>query len=263
MRNLSVKTLLCRLCLLAVLVVSCTHDAPPLKPVHNLPAEKLVRYNDSFDSLRVDLWEKIGFIRSATVRSNFRQADVSAEGGRLKVETKTGGYSSSGISSKFCFRGDFDVQVDCDVQFLKQADAMDQLIYFLAADVTAELEDSQLENVFLELDKEGTGDAYIVGFSIRQGKRERGHIRKIGDRFNGSLRIVRSGRQISLLYATTPGGEWLRACSYDRPVHDTRINLGVRNFFERRVSIDAQWPFVVHFDNFRVNSAQEIIESEI
>jgi hypothetical protein len=263
MLNLSARMILGPLCLLAALAVACSHEAPAVKPVQMLPSEKLALYNDSFDSLRSDLWEKIGFIRGATVRSNFRQADVSTENGRLKVETKTGDYSSSGISSKFCFRGDFDVQVDCDIQFLQEAGTMDQLIYFLASDITAELEDSKLENVVLELDKEGTGDAYIMGFSLRQGKRERCYIRKLGDRFMGSLRIARSGNQIRLMVAAAPGGEWQPVCAYYRPVHDTRINLGVRNFFERRVSIQADWPLVVHFDNFRVNSAQEIIESEI
>ena len=263
MRNMIVKTHLCRLFLFTLFFMSCSHDITSLKITNSLPVEKVARYNDSFDSMRADMWDKIGFIRGASVRTDFRQADVSIESGRLKVETKTGCFSSGGISSKFYFRGDFDVQVECDVNFLKHINSMDQLIYFLAADITTELEDSKLENVFLQLDKEGMGQTYITGASIKQGKRDRCYVKKIDDYFKGAFRIVRIGNQITLLYSTNPGGEWQKACSFSRSSNDTRINLGVRNFFERRVSIDARSPFTVQFDNFRVNAAQKIIESEI
>jgi hypothetical protein len=263
MRNVMAKAILCHLLLFAAFLFSCTHETARSGVGKSLTAAELARYNDSFESLRGDLWEKIGFIRGASLRTDFKQADLLVEGGRLKIETKTGCFSSGGVTSKFFFRGDFDVQVDCDVDFLKQLPSMDQLVYFLASDMTAELEDSKLENVFLQMIKEGAGEAYISGYSLSRGKRDRCSASKIGDRFRGSLRIVRVGNLITLMYATTPGGEWQTACSFSRPANDTRINIGVRNFFERRTAIDATSPVMAQFDNFRVNAAQEITESEI
>jgi hypothetical protein len=119
------------------------------------------------------MWEKAGYINRASIRSNFRLADVIVDSGTLLLETKTGPFSFGGISSKFCFRGDFDVKVDCMVNFYKNFDDIDQVAQFKAADKTEDLENDRTENVMLELFKKvRTLFLYVAAFK----KRENGRI---------------------------------------------------------------------------------------
>jgi hypothetical protein len=262
MRKIRERIVLLCVGLTIVLIFACTYNTLSLKIDKSLPPEKLARYNEPF-SINRGIWGKIGFIRNVSMRTNFKPADMSFESGRMRVETKIDFFSSGGISSKFFFRGDFDVQVDCYFEFLTDTDDMDQVIYFIALDQTTELEDDKLENVSLELNKGGKNPAFIFGAYHKKGKWIRCYSRKIGDLFKGTLRIVRIGDHVSLLYKAAEKMEWQKTCSLSRPNNDTRISIGVQNYRDNRVSIDAKSPFTAQFDNFKINAAQEIIEDEV
>ena len=263
MRNLIKRTILCCLASFASFFLSCAFDMGSLKVEKSLPAEKLARYNDSFDSLRDDIWGKIGYIRNVYRKTNFKWADVRVESGQLKVETKTGSFSQGGIQSHFYFRGDFDIQVDCAVYFLKDNDEIDQGVRLIGADKTADLENDAVENIILELSKRGKNPVFIVGGYHEKGKWNRRHLKEIGNFYQGTLRIVRIGRQVTLLYKSTGEMEWQKACSFFRPSYDTTVTLKVQNFIGDTIITEAKATFSAQFDNFRVNAAQEIIEDEI
>jgi hypothetical protein len=256
------RAMLCCLVSFAGFFIACAYDTASLKIDKSLPPEKLARYNEPFNINR-GIWEKFGLIRNVSMMTNFKPVDMSVENGRMKLETKVGFFSSGGISSKFFFRGNFDVQVDCHFEFLKDTDDMDQVIYFTAFDQTTELEDDKLENVCLVLNKRGKNPAFIFGAYHKKGKWNRCYSREIGDFFKGSFRIVRIGDQVTLLYKTAAKMEWQKTCSLSRPNNDTRISIGVQNYRDNRVFIDAKSPFTAQFDNFKINAAQEIIEDEI
>ena len=111
------------LLILAISFLTSTASAsgPDLPKVENsLPPETLARYSDSFDKLREDIWGKVGYLlRTDQREANFKLADVRIEGGRVRVETGTGCFSSGGLGPRLRFRGDFDIQVDFQVEFLQ------------------------------------------------------------------------------------------------------------------------------------------------
>ena len=90
-------------------LLSCATDKMPLQIENSLPQSELAYYCDTFDSLREDVWEKAGFVFSAAQLGNLKIADMTIEEGRLRIDTKTGGFSKGGLVSKFTIRGDFDV----------------------------------------------------------------------------------------------------------------------------------------------------------
>ncbi len=108
----------------------CATEKVSFKIENSLLQNELAYYNDSFDKLREDLWEKGSTPYSKEQMSNFRLANMSIENGELKVGTKTGGFSRNGLVSKYTLRGDFDIQVDCHIDFLKTELGMDQVLDF-------------------------------------------------------------------------------------------------------------------------------------
>ena len=104
----------------------CVTDKERLNIEKSLPQDKLAYYNDSFDTMRDDLWDKAGYVFTDTQLANIKTADMSIEDGRLRIDTQTGGFSKGGLISKFAFRGDFDVQADFQIDFDMGIFDMDQ-----------------------------------------------------------------------------------------------------------------------------------------
>jgi hypothetical protein len=263
MRNMIKGTMLCCLASFVGFFIGCAYNMASLKIDKSLPPEKLAQYSDHFDSFRGDLWETDGYIRNASIRTNYKLAELSVENGRLKVETKTGTLSFGGIVSKFYFRGDFDVQMDCYVDLLQDSEDMDQMIAITAFDKTKELEDDKVEGVGLYLNKTHRNSALMVVGYYSKGKTDRRFSKKINDNFRGTFRFVRVRDQITILYTTPGEKEWQKTCSVSRTNPDTWIGMKAQNFFNKRLFADAKLPLVVWFDNFKVNSAQEIVEEDI
>ncbi|MBW1672810.1 MAG: hypothetical protein JRJ45_04040 [Deltaproteobacteria bacterium] len=63
----------------------CVTEKATLKIEKSLPQSKLAYYNDSFDKLREDIWEKAALVLKEAQLSNFKAADMTIDnrnGGR-------------------------------------------------------------------------------------------------------------------------------------------------------------------------------------
>ena len=65
----------------------CATEQPSLKIEDSLPPSKLAYYNDSFDKMREDVWEKAGFIYEKEQLRNFKYANMQVQNGQLIIET--------------------------------------------------------------------------------------------------------------------------------------------------------------------------------
>ena len=228
---------------------------------NSLSQEKLARYNDSFDTLRGDIWGKIGYLpRSDQREANFNLADVRVDGGRLRVETRTGCLSSGGLGPKIQFKGDFDVQVDCQVEFLPGIQDMDQDIQLYGSNRTTDLKDEEVQAIYVGIHKPEKNPAFIYCGYVEGAKSHPTVVQRIPDRFQGSLRILRTRDNVTMLYRTSGQGEWKKAGTFARPRYETILGFKASNFGARRTSIGAKSPLVAFFDDFRLNAAQEILE---
>ena len=239
----------------------CVTDTATLKLEKSLPQNKLVYYNDSFDKLRTDLWEKAGYIPNEAQKDNFKLAKMHIEYGKLRVETEAGCFSKGGLGSKYGLRGDFDIQMDCQIDFLEGVYDMDQLLTLLVVERGKELK--TMNSVSLCLFKQGGRDFNTIFSGFRKnGKFHRGNWYKIGN-FDGTLRIVRIGDRISTLFKRKGDAEGKKMDTFRSTPNDVMIGFSTCNFTPMRTSITAKAPITATFDNFRINAAEEIIEEEI
>lgn len=233
-----------------------------LKVEKSLPQSKLAYYNDSFDKLREDIWEKRAmYIPGSAARANFKVGDVCIEDGKLKVETKTGCFSRGGLATKYTIKGDFDIQLDCHIDFLEGQHDMDQMVQFCAAGKGKEIE--AMDAVFMGLSKKERQDSGRVwsGY-FEKGRYHPGNMQVIGN-FHGTLRIVRIGNKISTFYKKEGNKGWKKLNTFRSTTDDVLIAFRLMNYHASRNSITARSPIIAKFDNFMINTAQEIIEEEI
>lgn len=239
----------------------CATEKVAIKIEKSLPQSKLVYYNDSFDKLNEDLWEKAGYLFSEEQVANFKPADMRIENGKLRIETQTGHFSKGGLASKYALRGDFDIQVDCRIDFLEGLQDMDHLLSFLVIDRSKEVQAT--DYVTIGLSKRGTlYKSYIFSGYAEKGKFHRGKVQEIGN-FRGTLRILRSGNHISTLYKKEGDKAWKKMNTFRSTSKDVMLGLKLQNFFAKRTYIKARSPITAILDNFRINAAEGIIEEEI
>jgi len=236
-------------------------DTASLKTEKSLPQNKLAYYNDSFDNFRTDLWEKAGGIPNEAQEANFKLAKMRIDDGKLRVETETGCFSKGGLASKYTLKGDFDIQVDCQIDFLKGLYDMEQSLAFVVIEKGEKL--GRNNTVFLNLFKKGGRDFNTIfsGF-WKNGKFHRGNWHKIKN-FDGSLRIVRTGDEISTLFKKKGDTEWEKMGTFRSFPNDIILGFKLQNFSTVRTSITARSPITATFDNFRINAAEEIVEEDI
>jgi len=243
----------------------CVADKASLKIEKSLPQSKLAYYNDSFDKLRTDLWEKAGYTYNKAQEANFKLAKMQIKDGRLWVQTETGCFSKGGLASKFTLRGDFDIQLECRIDFLEGIYDMDQYINFLVIEKAKAFGTGNV--VFLRLLKKGGRDfstifsGYLDGY-LDKGRFHRGDWSKIGN-FDGTLRIARIGNKITTIYRTKKDKQWEDLGTFQSTSNDVGVGFVLQNFISKRASITAKAPITATFDNFRINAAEEIIEEEI
>lgn len=239
----------------------CVTDTATLKIEKTLPQSKLAYYNDSFDKFRTDLWEKAGYIPNEAQKANFKLAKVRIQDGKLWVQTETGCFSKGGVGSKYGLKGNFDIQVDCQIDFLEGLYDMDQLLNFLIVEKGKELK--TMNSVFLCLYKKGGRDFNTIFSGFRKnGRFHRGNWYRIGN-FDGTLRIVRIGDRISMLFKRKGDAEWKKMDTFQSTPNDVMIGFKLDNFTSMRTSITARSHITATFDNFRINAAEEIIEEDI
>ena len=164
----------------------CVTDTASLKIEKSLPQNKLAYYNDSFDKLRTDLWDKAGYTHNKAQEANFKLAEMRIENGKLRVQTEPGCFSVGGLGSKYAIRGDFDIQVDCQIDFLEGIYDMDQSLVFAAIGKGKEI--GKDDTVFLCLLRRGGRDfSTIFSAARKNGRFHLGDWHKI-ENFDGSLR---------------------------------------------------------------------------
>lgn len=211
-----------------VSIQGCATEEFAIKIEKGLPQNKLAYYNDSFDKLNEDLWEKGGYLHSEEQVANFKMADMRIENGKLRIETQTGHFSKGGLASKYALRGDFDIQVDCQIDFLEGLQDMDHLLNFLVIDKSKEVQAT--DSVTIGLSKRGTlYKSYIFSGYAEKGKFHRGKVQEIGN-FRGTLRILRSGNHISTLYKKEGGKAWKKMNTFRSTSKDAMLGLKLQNF---------------------------------
>lgn len=263
MRGTSLKSFLLILALSFLRYPAYAADAALPKVENSLPPQSLARYNDSFDTFREDLWDKYGFIPDRDKKAGEpRLAEVSIEEGALRVETRTGCFSLGGLISKFVVKGDYDIQINCRPRFLQDAADMDQVVMLSLIDKTKELQDQELESVNIGLSKVPGRPPFLFTGVRQAGVFQRGKIQP-AEHFTGELRITRAGSRVSTMFKRQGDKDWTDMSVFTRPANDLVVSFKVQNFNVDRTSIGAGKPFVVFFDEFRLNAAHKIIESEI
>jgi len=220
---------------------------------NGLPLSQLVHCNDAFDELRKDIWEPSQTPHYGTKIS--RMPDFSIEDGQLKIQTRTGHFSKGGLQSKYSLRGDFDIQVDCHMDFMGSAPGMDQVLQFVI-----EEKQNKSFSVIIGLAKKAKEKPVI--FSLYQEKRKPLPTIKwhpTGN-FHGALRIVRIGNKSSTLYRKKGVSEWRIINTFQGITGDVVLGLGMKNYSEKRTAIQSELPVTGKFDNFKITAAQEIID---
>lgn len=251
----------CLICL-TLLIFACVTERASLKIEKSLPPSKLAYYNDSFDKLREDMWEtKIAYIPGEAAIDNFKLADVHIEDGKLGVDTKTGCFSRGGLATKYTIKGDFDIQIDCHIDFLEGIRDMDQFVQLFVVDKGKEIE--ALDGVMFGLIKRGDRDiGTIFSGYFEEGRLQLGAWHYSGN-FHGALRIVRTGDKISLLHREQGKEGWKKLDTIRSTTKDLMFAFRLGNFMGKRTSITARSSVTARFDNFRINAAEGIIEEDI
>jgi hypothetical protein len=244
----------------SIALIGCATDDKSFSIANSLPPSELAYYCDSFDTLREDVWERAGFVFSAAQLGNIKIADMTIEDGKLRIDTKTRGFSKGGLVSKFALKGDFDVQVDFQIDFVPGNLDMDQSLGFGAVEKTIGGSGNRLTSVVLL--KEGQNKSGILSGYLERGKYHNGYWHQI-DNFTGSVRFVRIGDRVSSFYRKKGQQHWTKMCTLQSSQNDTTIGFTLQNFVHKRNSITATRSVSAWIDNFTINSAQEIIESEI
>ena len=240
-------------------IKGCATEPISFKIESSLPESKLAYYNDSFDRFREDVWEKAGFVYEKEQLKNYKSPNMQIDKGNLVFETEIGTFSKGGLVAKYELKGDFDIQIDCEINFLKEAKDMDQILGFGVVEKRPMPQKDRVVGISLiKVAQEGSG----IFSSYRDGRVILGKSwYPMGD-FHGSLRIVREANKVSTYYKKE-GGSWRKRDSFPSTRGDARVGLLIQNFTMQRTSIHATAPVVGKFDNFKINAAQEIIEGEI
>ncbi|RLC31057.1 hypothetical protein DRH13_03545 [Candidatus Woesebacteria bacterium] len=229
MKKISVWVMVALFAIPLALFQGCAAEKA-LKVEKSLPQSNLAYYSDSFDKLRDDIWNKAASLPKKAQLSNFKAADMTIENGQLKIVTKTGSFSKGAVASRYVIRGDFDVQVDCHMDFLDSIDDMDQLLSFGVHEARKEFKDA--ESVIIQLKK--TGGSF------------EGMIESASRKWNGFN-----------------FGQRQEMDTFQFTKNDVGCGFLLQNFSGKRESIAAKSHIQARFDNFRINVAQEIIEEEI
>jgi hypothetical protein len=246
---------------ITVFFQGCATEPASLKIESGLPPSKFAYYNDTFDKLREDLWDKAGYMHSEPVRANFRQANMVIKDGKLRIDTQTGSFSKGGLASRYVIRGDFDIQIDCHIDFLNGFQDMDQVVFFGVLDRGSEI--GQIDSVNIGLAKRGNQwFKSVFSGHTQKGKYRLSKYNRVGD-FNGTLRIVRIENNISTLYKIQGEREWRKLGTFRSTLSDIQLGFKLQNYTHDRTSITAKSPVTATFENFKINAAQEIIEEDI
>lgn len=235
-------------------------DFSAIKVKSGASAERLEEFSDDFSSFDGDLWISGGIAYNEDQAKNFKYGDRAMEGGEIVFRTATGAFSKSGVMSNFRLGGEFDIQIDCDFDPLKNAGDMDQVVYMTVLD-TVDRPDSKV-SLLGTMRQAAHGGKLFYFKSSGSSRQVKNIVSQEG--FHGTLRFVRLGDEVSAYYRNDADGMWIGAGSLGGVDGDLLVGFSVSNYWSRkRKHIKANHPLTVRFDNFKVNAAEEIVESDI
>ena len=222
----------------------------------------LAYYNDVFNALQEDIWDRAQYTHNPDQMKNFKLGDLEIAGNRLVMSTRPGAFSKAGLNSRYVFRGDFDVQIDCRLEFQKSLREMDQVVTFGFSNRPADNDIWRL--ALIRLEKKANRRSPRVIFLDVKNQRAASYQHQDTDDFNGSLRFIRKGRKMTGLIKKEGSGRW-QTLGYSShfTAEDVFAGFSLQNFDNKRRTINATETIKVVFDNYRINHADEIIEDEI
>lgn len=226
-----------------------------------LSPDKLAYYDDSFQSFRAELWDKAGYLFTAEQMGNFKKAHMHFGDKGLVIETVPGSFSKGGLGSKYALRGDFEVQIECHMDFDPLLQGMDQVLLFTVVDSRKELQHNDSVSIGL-FKKGGKREGFLTSGYQKEGKYYRGNSRRVSS-FSGSLKIRRTGDKISTFFRREDQGDWTKADTFRMSDGDMIIGFLAQNYMNDRKEVTAGKTITARFVNFTINGAQEIVESEI
>jgi len=219
-------------------------------------------YNDAFETFNEDIWDRAQLTFNEEQLDNFKLGDMEIVDKRLRLRTKTGGFSKAGLSSRYVIRGDFDIQITCDVKFNRSMSGMDQFVNFVTMNKADNFNDSQKAIISLGYRSGRKGPA-IAFLHIKNQKREKRNWEKTSN-FKGALRLVREGKKVTGYYQPAGSSRWRTlGSSSSFTTHDVMVGFVLQNFGTKRKKINATRSVEAYFDSFRINQAEEVIEDEI
>ncbi len=244
-------------------MLSCATDSAPVPKQTSLSEKELAYYSDEFDKMREDLWDPVGYLYRDEQMQNFKQTDMRFDNGKLILRTETGSFSKGGLATKYAFRGDFDVQLDIRFEFLEAIlrSNMDQQFTFAVLDKRQTAGKMNFTVIGLAM-QGGLDQGYLYTNSAVKGKRIHSGSHR-AEKFYGSLRISRTGKNISTFYKTQGSSEWIKMHTFIITANDMMVGFQFRNFFNTRTTIEAHNSISIEIDRFKINAAQQIIEEEI
>ena len=239
----------------------CVTPQKAIRVKNTLPPERRAYFCDSFDTLRQDLWEKGGLVYSESQLENFKLAEPRIQDGKVVVQTEVGGFSKGGLASKFILHGDFDIQLDCRMDFPDDLQQMDWIAVFGVFEVGGRIGDTAGAQISMARKKLAMKN-FLGSSYIDRGTLHRGVFTRIGD-FDGTLRLVRKGGRVTALYRLGEKPEWSELGIHPFTEKDAFVGFRVQNFLASRKVIQAPSSVCAAFDEFRINAAEGIVESEI
>jgi hypothetical protein len=241
----------------------CATELVPFKIERSLPQDKLAYYNDSFDTLREEVWERAALTWTREQLAAYRLADITIENGQLTIKTEAGGFSQGGLGSKYVLQGDYDIQLDCHIDFSIRRQDIDQFLFFFVATGEANRKVDRSAAITGVVKKAGHGKGVVFSrHRVKDKKFPPSWGPRIG-KFHGTFRIVRIGNRIYMLFKKDGDSLWSEISNFTFTQEDVRLGFSLQNFVSKRTSVKAGAPVIAKFDNFKINAAQEIIEEEI
>lgn len=236
---------------IATNTTSLSSEFPPTgNETNRFPSQK-TRYSDSFEELKDDMWKVSGVLPLG--KQIFKIPDIRIREGQLQIETKIGGFQRGGLESKWTLKGDFDIQVDCHMDFKDKTGDMEQALLFVA-------DDKQNNSLtVVGLSKKQHDPPVVFSFFKKKGARPTREWDRIGN-FHGTLRIERIGETLTTYRKEKRDLEWKRIGTFSGMTGHVVVGLGVTNFVAKRASIQADASVKASFDNFRINHAEQITE---
>ena len=220
--------------------------------------------SDPISSFSNEMWDMVGFTWNDKQLANFIAADVENSEGRLKIKTKTGGFSFGGKGSKFLLKGDFDIQTDLKFDLLRKYKKFDQIAFFSIHHGGENLKDFFDRKLisFSVARIEGKRGKFSVRAQMNRNKSKK-YYKTFINSIDGSLKFVRVGHNVTAYYKESGQSKWNKLASIPFITKPVMVTIGLRNYSFKRTSISASDSIMAIFDNFSINSSQGIIEADI